>query len=626
MKIITETPRPVSELRKSVPPNVASALSKALEKLPADRFENAKAFADALTNPAFSATTAGVATAGDVAAGGWRERAAVPLAAVAALLLVAAAWGWTRSSPSPAVARLAITLPDSAPLRTQPGNVFALSEDGNEIVYTGPGAGDVDLWVRRLNELNATRVPDTNGADSPFLSPDGEVVAFYRGNPPRLFTVTLRGGPRQTLVSDSTIAIGGDFGPDGSVYFVRNDGLRRVGASGGAVSEVTRVDTAAGERRHAWIDVLPGGKAAIFTILRASDDLDDIAAIDLRSHKTTILFRGVCARYAESGHIVYANADGGLFAIAFDPKSLTTSGTPIPVVSGVARGPNGVAHFAISRNGTLLYGSGDAGAVEEMVWVDRAGREQRIDSALTGPFADVALSPDGHTLAFTQGASASTANIWTKDLVAGTVQNLTSHGQSIGPSWSADGRTLTYIDISSTNGDLYVRRADGGGNPTQLLRTNRAIEFGFESGDGQWIVYQTAAGGATGRDILARRISGDSATVRVATSNAQETAPRLSPDGRWIAYVINDAGLRNVFVSPFPDAAASRVQVSLSGGVDPLWSSDGRELYSWRWTRATTWLRLASSCRRRFACYRERRSFQRRRTTPRRFRATGHTT
>ncbi|MDH5316684.1 MAG: serine/threonine protein kinase, partial [Gemmatimonadota bacterium] len=157
MKIVTDTARPVTELRKSVPANVAAALAKALEKLPADRFASAREFAQALTNPGFTiATTAGQAASG--ARASWKERAVLPLAVVAAVAVGAALWGWTRpESPAP-VARLSITLPDSAQLQQQAGILFALSDDGSKIIYTGPGNGDVDLWVRPLGALSATRV------------------------------------------------------------------------------------------------------------------------------------------------------------------------------------------------------------------------------------------------------------------------------------------------------------------------------------------------------------------------------------------------------------------------------------------------------------------------------------
>jgi serine/threonine protein kinase len=578
MKIVTDTARPVTELRKSVPANVAAAVAKALEKLPADRFASAKDFALALTNPGYTVGTMGSQVAKGTSSR-WKERAALPLAVVAAVSVGAAVWGWIRPELPAPVARLSITLPDSAQLQQQAGILFALSDDGSKFVYTGPGPGDIDLWVRPLDALSPTRVPGTNGADSPFLSPDGTVVVFYRGNPPALYSVSLQGGPRQTLAEDSTLALGGGFGPDGSVYFVRRGGLRRLPAGGGPVEEITRVDTASAERAHGWVDVLPNGKGLLFTILRNNEDQFDIAVLDLKTRKTAILLRGLYARYASSGHIVYADADGGLFAIPFDQDRLITTGTAIPIVAGVVHGTAGVAHFALSRSGTLLYGTGSGGGEEMLMWVDRQGRAQIVDSMLAGPFLDLALSPDGRRLAVTQ-LEGNRSNVWTKELDHGPVGKLTLQGDNWGPAWTPDGREVTFVSDSGNRKDLYARRADGSANPSLLLHADREIDYGFVSRDGQWIVYQTDVTGApTRRDLFARRTGGDTTTIALAVSPVIEVAPRLSPDGRWLAYVSNESGQVEVYVSPFPNTSTSRTLVSLNGGYEPLWGRNGRELF-----------------------------------------------
>ena len=581
MKIITEPAAPITQLRKSVPQNVAGALAKALEKLPADRFSTAKEFADALTNPAFTlATSAGISTGARTAR--WRERAAIPLAVAAVVLLAAAIMGWLRS-PATAptqVTRVAFTLPDSAPLTPQPGILFALSDDGSRVVYVGPGESDVDIWMRPQNSLAATRIPGTNGGDSPFLSPDGDVVAFYRTTPSALFTVSLRGGPRLTLVSDSMVAFGGDYGPDRSAYFTRRGGIRRLRDGSSTVEEVTRVDTAAGGATfHGWVDVLPNGKAALFTIIRGSPEQHDIAVVDLESHKVTILFRGMYARYSPSGHIVYTTSEGGLFAIAFDARSLTTSGSPIPLVAGVTTGDNGISYFAIAPNGTMLYWSGGATAVHEVDWVDRTGRATMVDSLLKGPFDDLALSPDGRRLAISQRDGVNW-NIWIKELDDGPMSKLTlQDGESFSPSWMLGGDAVAFVHsiTGSANAELNVRRADGSAAAAVLFSPGKPLDYAFVSRDRQWFVYQIS--GAT-RDIYARRMTGDTTPIPLAASpKASEVAPRLSPDGKWLAYASNESGQSEIYVSPFPNTTTSRIQVSTAVGSEPLWAPTGLELF-----------------------------------------------
>ena len=571
MKIIAEPVVAVTQFRKAVPPHVAAAVAKALEKLPADRFNTASEFSRALKDPSF--TLVSEARGGGGRATRWQERAAMPLAAGLLVALVAAAWGWSRPEQAQPFMQLPITMPDSAELNVQPGILLALSADGSRLVYVGPGDGDIDLWERPLNSLFATRIPDTNGADSPFLSPDGDVVAFYRANPPRLFTASLRGGPRQTWVEDSTIAGGGDFGRDGSIYFTRYGGIRRVREPGGVVEQVTRIDSAAGDRAHLWVDLLPSEKVAIFTIVRARQELNDIAAVDLRSGQVKVLIRGSYARYSPTGHIVYVDVRGGLFAVAFDEGSLETRGSPVPLVAGVTRGENGVAHVTLSETGVMLISTGGTGSLEELVWVDRRGNTLPLDTMLRGPFRELALSPDGRRVAVHQD-DAGLGNIWIRDLPDGPLQKLTLEGDNYTPSWSTDGRTVYFLsEREGRAAALYARRVDESANPTQILAPVVGLSDARVSRDGAWIVYSARA------NLYARRTAGDTTTLTLVATAATEAAPSLSPDGRWLAYLSTESGIAEIYVSPFPNVAGSRTIVSLGGGTEPHWSPSGREIF-----------------------------------------------
>jgi len=586
-RVMTEEPRSLTMQRKTIPPHVEAAVMTALAKLPADRWTSAAEFGAALDGRAegrYGGTLARTSARGrgSVTALPPYRLTAVVASTIAVLALVAAAFAWLRPGPAgaPAVMRLPILLPDSAPLRSQFGILFALSDDGSQIVYVGPGQGDIDLWSRPLNSLNATRIPGTSGGDSPFLSLDGEVVAFYRNTPNAIFTVSLRGGPRQTIASDSMIPYGGDFDAAGAIYFTRRGGIRRMARGSQVIEQVTRLDSAAGDTWHGWVDVLPSGRGALFTIGRARRDQWDIAAVDFASHRVSVLMRGVYARYS-AGHVVYATADGGLYAMAFDQRKLTTSGIAIPLVADIARETNGAAHFAVASNGALLYGRGQGGATGgELLWVDRTGRAQVVDTAESGSYFYMSLSPDGRRVAVTR-ADDDGLSVWVKELDRGPMGRLSLGGDALVPAWTPDGRSVLFV-VDSGDGQRWLveRRADGSAPAEALFSSPRAVQYAALTRDGQWLVYQLAAGaGAPSRDIFARRMHGDTTAVPLAASPAREESPRVSPDGRWLAYLSGESGRSELYVSPFPNTSASRTQVSVGGGYEPLWAPGGRELF-----------------------------------------------
>ena len=330
--------------------------------------------------------------------------------------------------------------------------------------------------------------------------------------------------------------------------------------------------------------MLPNGNGALFTILYGADassaERSQIAVVDFESHTVRPLFPGMRAQYSPSGHIVFADHAGGLFAIEFDQNKMVTRGAPLTIVSSGSSNRGGAVEFAVSATGMLVYHGGNVRRTEALVWVDRQGKESPIDSTMTGPFSDLALSPDGTRLAVTQ-EGASGADIWIKDLgAAETLSNLTGGGDNWGPGWSRDGSRVTYVRAGGKSRDLVRRRSDGGDTAATLLHTARIVDYGAVSPDEEWIVYIAGPLGVKNeRDVFARRTTGDTTRLDIASTAATDIAPRLSPDGRWIAYVTNASGSYEVFVSPFPNVRNARIQVSVNGGALPLWSKDGRELF-----------------------------------------------
>jgi serine/threonine-protein kinase len=574
MKIVTEEAAPVTKHRKAVPSHVAAAVGKALEKLPADRFASAAEFRAALENPAFATTAAG--RAAPTALPSSRRAALVPLlAAVAILTTGAALWGWLRPSPQPPLGRFNVALAETQAMQAGRGPRIAVSPDGLRFVYLGPGEGGGQLWVRERDQLLARQLAGTEGAISPFFSPDGRRVGFFTIAPMRLKAVSLGGEPPVTVADSGVDWDGGTWGRDGYIYSDSPDGLVRVSQGGGRVERVTRLDTARAEAAHNYPDMLPNGKGVLFTILRGGINDYEIAVVDLATGAHHPLTKGVYARYAAPGYLVYVTANGTLMAAVFDQGSLEMRGEPTALAEGVGIRGQGYVDLDLSRTGTLLYTAGGASAaLSDLVWVSRDGTTEVIDSnAYDAPV----IAPDGRRVA----AAVTTLGdqqICVREMPAGPSSKLTFDGNDSGrPFFSPDGRMVGFYTTQTRVRSLFAARADGSAPAETLLVRPREVWEGTWSRDGRWLVYREGA--TPNADLMAVRTDGDTTPVALVATSYNERSPTLSPDGRWLAYASDESGINEIYVRPFPETAQAKRQVSLHGGTEPLWSHSGRELF-----------------------------------------------
>ena len=578
-QIISDVPRPVREVRATVPVHVELALHKALEKLPADRFRTATEFADALTNPAFTLPTAAAGMAAAPSRVSW-NRLTVSLTGVAAVAILVALWGWMRPDPPPAVTRFSLKLPTGEGLAPGSGPDVALAPDGSRFAYIGQAErSGGQIWIRELDQFAATPLRDTEGACCPTFSPDGRAIAFRQEGKFKL--MPLDGGPPVTL-SDSVFTenIGGvAWGPDGSAY-IAHRGLLRVASTGGELEVVTPQDTA--RRWHLFPDVLPNGKGALFTLgLFETSTAHTIAVANFATGEVRELAQGVMARYLATGHLMYVRADGTLLAAPFDQDRMEFTGAATTIGVGVGIDRFGATDVTVSENGTLLYTTGGR-PTRQIVWVNREGVASPVDPDWVGTYESVALSPDGRRLAVGTGFGAE-PQLWIKSLDTGPLSKLTFEGSlNRRPTWTADGQAVTFISERGENRDLYVKRADGVGAAEPVLDLAVHVDEGFWSPNGDWLIYRTGISGGEGRDIFAWRSGPDSGTVPVAADPGfDERSPALSPDGRWLAYMSGESGRWEVYVRSFPDVDARRVQISVRGGQNPAWAHSGRELFYW---------------------------------------------
>jgi serine/threonine-protein kinase len=575
MKIVTDEARPVTELRKSVPPHVAASLGKALEKLSADRFESAAKFGEALTNPAFTLPTTQAAVVAAPARGPW-NRVSITATALAGIMLVTALWGWLRPLPTPAVARFTLKFAEGEGVATVMfGPHLAIAPDGSRFVYVGEALrSDGRLWTHVQDQLASTALQGTEGACCPAFSPDGQSIAFRQDFVAKV--IPFGGGASVTLYDSTFTDVNGiDWGPDGFVY-IASQGILRVPETGGELKVVVPADSLG--RRHSWVDVLPNGKGVLFALAsNPNRSASTIHVADLGTGEVHELTQGMMGRYTETGHLLYVRPDGTLMAAPFDLDRLQLTGTATPMVEGLQPIEWGAVDFAVSRNGTLLYRAGGEVARQRIVWVNRDGVAQPVDPEWTGNFLSLALSPDGRWLAVGIDAG---SQLWIKDLQSGSLSRLTFEGiTNFRPTWTPDGRSVLFVSVQTQGADLWIQRADGSRGAELLLDRERNVFEGIWSKDEEWLIFRTDNNDPGRGDILAVRTADSAVVELLASPDAEESSPALSPDGRWLAYVSDESGRHEVYVRPFPNVDEARWLVSAGGGSEPLWSHSGRELF-----------------------------------------------
>jgi Tol biopolymer transport system component/predicted Ser/Thr protein kinase len=500
----------------------------------------------------------------------------LPWAVAGALAVIAAIALWapwrtaSRPTEQPLV-RLDVDLGPGVALGGLGGVNAILSPDGTRLVYVSQGR----LFARRLDQLQATELGETQGATSPFFSPDGRWVAFFAQG--ALKKVSVDGGSAITLCPASATFTGGSWGEDGNIIaaLVPAGPLSRIPAGGGAPTPVTEL--AHGEATHRWPQILPGGKAVLFTahtMIGGGFEGANIEVTSLQDGRRKTLQRGATyGRYLSSGHLIYVNR-GTLFAVPFSLDTLAVRGTPAPVLDQLAYSTQfGSADLDVSRNGTLVYRSGEGAATVSVQWLDGAGKTQLLGVKLS-PIFYLRFSPDGQRLALSGG------DLWVYDPQRDSMTRLTFDGKTVDyPVWSPDGRCILF---HSPEG-MFWTRADGAGKPQRLTQSQEAQYPGSFTADGSRLAFSQSAN-ATASDLWTMPVESDGAGLRAGKPEVflqtpfNEAYGRFSPDGRWLAYASDESGTFQIYVRAFPDKGG-KWQVSNSSGLFPVWSRNGRDLF-----------------------------------------------
>ncbi len=570
-KVMTEKPAPLAARRERIPAYVEDAVLTALEKLPADRFHSAAEFAGAISG---ATTTPAPRDRSRPPLGGRRALRSWqwPVAGLV-LLAIGLVAGWTLKSRAGGNARRDVTR--FALAMGQPGGssiYLDLSPDGRRIALSGEiGPDQQGVLVRNLASSDVVRIAGTDGGRLATFSTDGEWLSFNRDHV--LLKVPSRGGPSVTLSEDALD--GGAWMPDGSIVYTRASdfGLSSIASSGGQSRSLTSLDVARGEWAHWRPQPLPGGQVALFTNYAIPIGRSRIETIDLRSGaRTVVQENAVNGRYAPGGHLLFVR-DGTVFAIAFDPGTLTTSGDAVPVLEDVFWNPTlGQAAYAVAPDGTLAYVSATAWATQARVlWVDRDGRER--DALPTpGKYSEPRLSPDGRWIAVTIREAYPTLGFF--EVGRGILTTVEGHpGAVFSAVWAPDGRSVL-CSWEARAYDIYSVRADNSVPPRAV------VESPYDKNP-------TSISPAAGLMVYVETVRRDNRIMLAPLdgrrppwqldSTASGNQPALSPDGRWVAFAAEARGREEVFVRA-TDGSGARIQVSIAGGTEPRFSRGGREI------------------------------------------------
>jgi Tol biopolymer transport system component len=466
---------------------------------------------------------------------------------------------------------------------------FALTPDGNTLVFYGlNNEGETQIFIRSMNRWNPTPIEGTEGARFPFLSPDGSRVAFFADG--KIKQVSLGGGPPTDICDERAISHGASWGSGGLIVYALDEALWQVRESGGKSTMLLADNPEKGEYGFRLPHFLPGGEVILFSVRMSSDRWENthVEALSLKTgERKTILDEGSDARYVSTGHLVFAKR-GVLFAVPFDAKQLKLIGEPVQVAEDVMHSMNArsnvqqtyAAQFSVSESGSLAYVPGGTypDPVCQLAAVDRTGVTQLLSSEEKS-YSFPRVSPDGRKIVY--GTAGRKTDIWVYDLQRNISTPLTSGGINVLPIWHPDGKKVTYVSREKDGRNRVINvAADGSGQSEVLFErpSPTALSTSSWSADGKTLAYVQWRSG-TDNDVFVFHTE-DLKAEAFAETKFDEGWPELSPDGRWLAYATNEFGAFEIYIRSL-QGKGGKTRISSGCGMfpGPLWRRDGRELY-----------------------------------------------
>ncbi|MEO5509478.1 MAG: protein kinase [Longimicrobiales bacterium] len=572
MKIVTEEAAPVSKLRKSVPPNVAAAVSKALEKLPADRFTSAKEFSEALLNPAFAAGTSAVGNVPAMSSGRRVRVTATMVASAAILMLVGAGAARVFSAEEPPVSvsyRIALAQNDA-----QAWAHMAISPHGDLIAFRYRAVQPNQLWLKVPGRADATRIEGADRAKAPAFSNDARFIAFIANG--RLRKAPVGGGDAYPIADSVTEESGAvAWRDDRTILFTGAKGeLRQVGEDGGNPRVVVPRDSL--PDHLVSIASVAGSRIALIITCSSNCARSHVFAVDVKTgSRTDLHVRGTRVWSLDNGLVAFIDA-GKIFVAPFNPRTRSFTRPPAVMMENIeTSGPQTWA--ALSTGGLVVFKPATGIPLFEPVWVTRDGNVTQAEPGRTveggGGFV---LSADGDRLLTSVGDGGS-RDVWMSNFATHSYTRVTFEGNASPVGWANDGSVLYYKAEVDPRELKQVSAKDA--SVATLATAPRDLHSVQELKDGTgWLM---RLGPPPTRGVyLARRTAPDHDPEPLLANDRYEVVmPALSPDQQWIASATNESGRYEVVVNPFPNVKANRTHISEGGGASPAWAHSGKEMF-----------------------------------------------
>ena len=591
--ILEKEPASLTTVKPMTPAALEHAVKKCLAKSVEERWQSASDLASELK---WVGESGAESTTRGVGARSGKLRLVtvwVTMSLLAITLAIAATYFATRPAAAPPL--MVSLVPPPGVFADSAGRIGPpqISPDGKRIAFIGCktesaaasvlGGKTCSMWVRALASSEAQEVAGTTSAYYPFWSPDGHEIAFFAEG--KLKRVAADGGPVQ-VICDAPDARGGSWAESDTILFSasRNSPVLRVPAVGGTPVAVTQAKSApeVGQRiSNRWPKFLPDGEHFLYMSAPngTCSDLSELRFASLDGKQDVSVLKACSSAAFANGYLLYWS-DGNLTAQPINSRTGALSGVPAPIVEHVNFDPLfSIAEFSVSAEGKLVYMAGDAAISRQLQWYDRNGKLSGTVGE-NDTYKGVSISPDGSRVA-ADTISQKESKILILDARGTRTLMTVNNTFGASPTWSHDGRDVYFISNPNGPQDIYVKAADGSGEPRDVVKFEKNILgalFLAVSPDGKFLVFAGIVDQPRGADIYTVDLSGDRKPQPFLNTFANETAPAFSPDGKWLAYESNGSGRNEVYITPFPGGGA-QYQISTNGGERPVWRRDGKEIY-----------------------------------------------